>query len=303
MRNSYILVALIVLSCISCGPKKVFIEDATNTNESTMTTGTGSSGQLESTDAEVFKDNTGANRSPAKSDITRLSSEDRRSKTGFIHTIVELIELLAIACLFFMKKGPSDEHIEDVVLNSKRLEKKYASSSQQAYDKSITTRLSDLDRQLRGVQESVRVLTDQTDLNCEKIEEFRIRVQELLTDYESKSIASTDGGVIVEGGASQTLGETKKEYVKNFKSGLMNPCSQNEAQFRLFIKDNGVAQFDFCGDFETAKANVDGTFDGICRIEGGLMGASKISTTRMGEAELLANGKWKVTKLAIVKFE
>lgn len=235
--------------------------------------------------------------------ITGFSFEKENNKRSmrFPHLAVEALELLAIIYLLFRGRWASDERIKEVTANSQRLEEKFVLKSDYYAGKNNQAKISELSQKVVELQKMTEFLSKQCggvrgEIDYDKIVRAVVLELERTGLIEAKGRKENDG-------AGLEAGQTASfQYVKNFRDGYMNPCSQNEAQFRLSMKGDGVSSFEFCGDFETAKANVDGTFDGVCKIEGGIDGSSKITTVSMGEATLQPNGKWKVSKPAIVKF-
>lgn len=91
-------------------------------------------------------------------------------------------------------------------------------------------------------------------------------------------------------------------YAMNFRDTLLKVVSREEAQYELERTSTNEALFTYCGDFETACSNRDAVFDGVCQLIGNIQLATKIRTIEKGTAAL-ENGKWKVIKKAIIKFE
>ena len=228
-----------------------------------------------------------------------IKNTERKRAANYPHLVVELIELLAIIFLILRGRGPSDERIKDVTSNSQRLVDKFVLKSEYY---TLKTSITELSRKVSELQKQLEELSKQ--------EGNKSKRGEYYSNSSSESHGLTQTGQLHDSGqkrddsgtAEQGL-STPMQYAKNFKDGFMNQCSPDVAQFRLSIKGDGVSFFEFCGDFETAKANVDGTFDGVCKIEGGLDGSSRITTVSAGEASLQSNGKWKVIKPATIKFE
>lgn len=91
-------------------------------------------------------------------------------------------------------------------------------------------------------------------------------------------------------------------FAKNFGDNLLKVVSQEEAQYELEQTTANESIFTYCGDFMTACSNRDAIFDGVCQLIGNIRSATKITTIEKGTATL-ENGKWKVIKKAIIKFE
>ncbi len=91
-------------------------------------------------------------------------------------------------------------------------------------------------------------------------------------------------------------------FAKNFGNNLLKVVSQDEAQYELELTTANESTFTYCGDLVTACSNRDAIFDGVCQLIGNIQSATKISTIEKGTAAL-ENGKWKVIKKAIIKFE
>lgn len=230
------------------------------------------------------------------------NKENNKRSAGFPHVAIELIELLAIIYLLWRGRGPSDERIKEVTANSQRLEEKFVLKSDLFTGKNGHAKISELNQRIAELQKKIEFLSKQVGESRVRIDHEKI-VNAIVLELERSGRVEAKGGKENDGVVSDDGLTTTFQYAKNFKDGYMNSCSQNEAQFRLLMKGDGVSSFEFFGDFETAKANVDGTFDGVCKIEGGIAGSSRITTVCSGEAIVQPNGKWKVTKLATVKFE
>ncbi len=92
-------------------------------------------------------------------------------------------------------------------------------------------------------------------------------------------------------------------YVKNFRDGELKKCSEEEAQFCLIETQQGILAFEFCGNTESAMANRDATFDGVCNRHGNPNNATKIVNENRGTVISVASDRWKVVEKATVKFE
>ena len=299
-----VLFFIVVVVCVSCGS----ISQGDNPLLSHKEANTGGRNNVISytPEIEAYVSLPGGETVPVNfTTITGFSFENKENNKrsmGFPHLAVEVLELLAIIYLLLRGRGASDERIKDVTANSQRLEEKFVLKSDFFAGKNNQARVSELSQKVVELQKMAESLSKQGGGVRGEIDYDKI-VKGVVLELERTGLIEANGRKGNEGAGLESGQAASFQYVKNFKEGYMNPCSQNEAQFRLSMKGDGVSSFEFCGDFETAKANVDGTFDGVCKIEGGIAGSSRISTVCFGEAIIQPNGKWKVTKLATVKFE
>lgn len=101
--------------------------------------------------------------------------------------------------------------------------------------------------------------------------------------------------------------EEKKDFspvfAKNYRDGEMEVCQdRREADFELTLSSEINATFRFVGDFQHAKENKDGIFDGVADVRGRAIKSIGIQHVEDGAAELTQSGKWKVIKKAVVSF-
>lgn len=92
-------------------------------------------------------------------------------------------------------------------------------------------------------------------------------------------------------------------YLKKYNKDLMKEVSRSDAQYRLTRESDDAGTFEFCGDIETAIANIDSTFDDICDLSGDRFHGTSIENVQKGVAQLAQEGLWQVTKKANINIK
>lgn len=99
-----------------------------------------------------------------------------------------------------------------------------------------------------------------------------------------------------EGEASSIL------FAKIHKDGIMIPCVEDRANYKITQLSATEGEFEYCGSFQEAKDNSNAAFDNYADVEGVINSSSGVVTVSKGIVEQTDGGKWKVTKKAIVRF-
>ena len=99
--------------------------------------------------------------------------------------------------------------------------------------------------------------------------------------------------------------DTKSVFLKYFKDGILEEvASQEEALYEVtFEIDGKTGHFEFVGDERKAIKNKNSVLDDVCETEGYFSNATHIETKKWGECVKQSDGKWKVTKKAILSFK
>ena len=99
--------------------------------------------------------------------------------------------------------------------------------------------------------------------------------------------------------------DTKSVFLKYFKDGILEEvASQEEALYEVtFEIDGKTGYFEFVGDERKAIKNKNSVLDDVCETKGYFKDATHIETKKWGECVKQSDGKWKVTKKAILSFK
>ncbi len=99
--------------------------------------------------------------------------------------------------------------------------------------------------------------------------------------------------------------DTKSVFLKYFKDGILEEvASQEEALYEVtFEIDGKTGYFEFVGDERKAIKNKNSVLDDVCETKGYFSNATHIETKKWGECVKQSDGKWKVTKKAILSFK
>lgn len=141
-----------------------------------------------------------------------------------------------------------------------------------------------------------------------KKEEKYSPIEKPKSTVESSIVEVPQEGPQKEAPIQETVTEPVKTgvsiFLKNFNAGAMKECSAPDAQYELVLPDaqSTVGEFSFVGDINSALATKDATFEDVCDLENWSMSSKSCSTVERGKAEKIAEGKWKVSKKAKVKF-
>lgn len=90
---------------------------------------------------------------------------------------------------------------------------------------------------------------------------------------------------------------SKIVFAQNYRDGRLIECDESKAQYKIFVTNEGVSEFEFSGNLKNAQSDSDATFDRVCRLKGiGIANAKSYKTLIRGKVTRTEND-WQVNNM------
>lgn len=194
--------------------------------------------------------------------------------------VLSLINLGLIILLF---RKTSRENIIATILNSHRIQEKLL-DRKEAFRAPINN--PQQDTRLSRLEQSVMSFTN----------ELESLKKSLNNQPKEQHFSESKPSVLAQN--ISTIGKTV--FTKNYGGGLLRECDETKAQYKIYVSNEGVSEFEFSGRLDQAKDAPDATFDGVCHLQGvGIENAKSYKTVVRGKVSRTENG-WQVVEKTII---
>jgi hypothetical protein len=90
---------------------------------------------------------------------------------------------------------------------------------------------------------------------------------------------------------------SKIVFAQNYRDGRLIECDESKAQYKIYVTNEGVSEFEFSGNLKNAQSDSDATFDRVCRLKGiGIANAKSYKTLIRGKVKRTEND-WQVINM------